>query len=253
MWQILQYNQTILPADNNRHSMKPLHIIGILGITMVLIFCAGCTSSSQPAPLQSVTATTVPTPPATIATPVPTVTPYPGTLPLNQRVTFGQADRTGTVTVYKAKVLPNYSWTDPTFNSARDQQKAGDTLLTTQYGYNTQNPAEGNVFLFVYIRLINTGTNSLGALSTGQFIVNYNGKDYSSHPVSGSHLTFADGLGSPYNYDFEHGGVTGFIMQGSANAADGFLIYEVPASFDISKAAIRVTFDAENKVAWALA
>jgi hypothetical protein len=232
--------------------MKLLHIIGILGITMVLIFCAGCTSSSQPAPLQSVTATTVPTPPATIATPVPTVTPYPGTLPLNQRVTFGQADRTGTVTVYKAKVLPNYSWTDPTFNSAREQQKAGDTLLSTQHGYNTQNPAEGNVFLFVYARLTNTGTGSLGALSTGQFIVNYNGKDYSYHPISGSHFTFANGLGSPYNYDFENGGVTGFIVPGSANAADGFLIYEVPAGIDLTKAALVVQLDADNQDAWAL-
>lgn len=233
--------------------MKPFHIIGILGITMVLIFCAGCTSSSQLAPPQPATATSAPTPPTNIATPVPTVTPYPGTLALNQVVPFGQADRTGTVTVYKAKVLPNYSWTDPTFNSPRDQQKAGDTLLSKQYGYNTQNPAEGNVYLFVYPRLTNTGTDSLGALSTGQFIVNYDGKDYASQTVSSSHLTFADGLGSPYNYDAENGGVTGFIVPGSANAADGFLIYEVPASFDIRKAAVMVTLDGGNKAAWALA
>ncbi|MGA2916919.1 hypothetical protein [Methanoregula sp.] len=232
--------------------MKPVHIIGILGLTMLLIFCAGCTSS-QLAPPQSATATTVSTPPATIATPVPTITPYPGTLALNQPVTIGKADQTGTLTVYKVKILPNYSWTDPTFNSAHDQLKAGDSLFSTQYGYNTQNPAEGNVFLFVYARLTNTGTTSLGALSTGQFIVNYDGKDYAYHPISGSHFTFANGLGSPYNYDFENGGVTGFIVQGSANAADGFLIYEVPASFDIRKAAVVVTLDAENKTAWALA
>ena len=232
--------------------MKPVHILGILGITLVLIFCAGCTSSSQPAPPQSAIPTTVSTPPATIATPVPTVSPYPGTLALNQMVTFGKAGRTGTITVYKVKILPNYSWTDPTFNSAREQLKAGDTLLSTQYGYNTQNPAEGNVFLFVYARLTNTGTTSLGALSTGQIIVNYDGKDYAYSPVSGSHFTFASGLGSPYDYDFGRGGVTGFVMPGDANAADGFLIYEVPASIDIRKAAVVVTLDPENKAAWAL-
>lgn len=233
--------------------MKPFHIIGILGIIMVLIFSAGCTSSSQPATPQSATATTVSTPLTTIPTLIPTVTPYPGTLALNQPVTIGKADQTGILTVYNAKILPNYSWTDPTFNSARAQQKAGDTLLSKQYGYNTQDPAEGNVFLFVYARLTNTGTSSLGALSTGQLIVNYDGKDYAYHPISDSHFTFANGLGSPYNYDFDNGGVTGFIVPGSANAAEGFLIYEVPASIDIRKAAVVATLDAGDKAAWALA
>ena len=232
--------------------MKPIPLIGILCIAIALIFCAGCTSPQQ-APPQTAIVTPVPTPAATIATPVPTATPWPGTLALNQPVTFGKADQTGTVTVYKAKVLPNYSWTDPSFNSAHDQLKAGDTLLSTQYGYNTQNPAEGNVFLFAYARLTNTGTKSLGALSTGQFIVNYEGKDYAYSPIRGAHMTFGTGLGSPYNYDSDNGGVTGFVVPGDANAAEGFLIYEVPASFDIRKAAIVVTLDANNKAAWALA
>ncbi|MDO9550378.1 MAG: hypothetical protein Q7J03_05335 [Methanoregula sp.] len=233
--------------------MKTVHIIGILGITLVLLFCVGCTSSSQVAPPQSTITTTVSTPQATIPTPVPTATPYPGTLALNQPVTIGKADQTGILTVYNAQILPNYSWTDPTFNSARAQQKAGDTLFSTQYGYNTQDPAEGNVFLFVYARLTNTGTTSLGALSTGQFVVNYDGKYYTYHPISDPHFTFANGLGSPYNYDSENGGVIGFVVPGSANAASGFLIYEVPASFDIRKAAVVVTLDADNKAAWALA
>lgn len=233
--------------------MKPVHILGILGITMVLIFCAGCTSSPQISSPQSAITTTVSTPPATIVTPVPAATAYPGTLALNQPVTIGKADQTGILTVYNAKILPNYSWTDPTFNSPHEQAKAGDTLFTTQQGYNTQNPAQGNVFLLVYAKLTNTGTKSLGALSTGQFVVNYDGKDYAYNPISGSHLTFATGLGSPYNYDSANGGVIGFVAPGSANAADGFLVYEVPASFDIRKAAVVVTLEAENRTAWALA
>ena len=102
--------------------MKPVHIIGILCFTLALIFCAGCTGPQQ-APLQTVPATSVPTGVPTVATPVPTATPYPGTLALNQAATFGKADQTGTATVYKAKVLPNYSWTDPSFNSAHDQSE----------------------------------------------------------------------------------------------------------------------------------
>ena len=231
--------------------MKPVHIIGILSITMVLIFCTGCTSPSQSAAPSSVITTTVSTPAPTIATPVPTVSPYPGTLALNQPVTIGKADQTGTLTVYNAMILPNYSWTDPTLNSAHEQKQAGDTLFTTQHGYLTRQPAEGNAFLFVYARLTNTGTTSLGALSTGQFIVNYDGKDYSYNPISGSRLTFANGLGSPYNYDFPNGGVTGFVSPGSANTADGFLIYEVPASFDVKKAAVVVQLGEGNQAAWA--
>ncbi len=231
--------------------MKPVPIIGILGIALVLIFCAGCTSPSQPSP--SVTATPVVTPSPTIATPVPTATLYSGALALNQPVTFGKADQTGTLTVYGARILPNYSWTDPTFNSAAEQRKAGDTLYSTQHGFNTQNPREGNVFLFVYARLTNTGTQSLGALSTGQFVVNYDGKDYAYNPISGSRLTFANGLGSPYNYDSQNGGVIGFVAPGSANAAEGFLIYEVPASIDLRKAAAVVKLDAGNQAAWSLA
>jgi hypothetical protein len=232
--------------------MKRVHIIGILAITLALIFFAGCTSS-QPAPQPYTAPTTVSTPPPTVATPVPTATPYPGALPFNQPVTFGKADQTGTLTVYNARIQPNYSWTDPTFNSVREQEKAGDTLFTTQHGYNTQKPAEGNAFLFVYARLTNTGTQSLGALSTGQFVVNSEGKDYAYTPISGSRLTFANGLGSPYNYDFQNGGVTGFVMPGSANAAEGFLIYEVPASFDLRKAAVVVKLDSGNQAVWALA
>ena len=228
--------------------MKPFPGIGILGIILVLIFCAGCTSPSQPAPQQPA----APTQPAATATPVPTVSPYPGTLALNQPVTIGKAGQTGILTVYGARILPNYSWTDPTFNSAREQMKAGDTLFTTQYGYITEKPAEGNVFLFVYARLTNTGTTSLGALSTGQIVVNYEGMDYSHHPITGSRLTFENGLGSPYNYDSENGGVTGFVAPGSANTAEGFLVYEVPASIDIGKAAAVVTLDDGNKTAWAL-
>jgi hypothetical protein len=231
--------------------MKPLHIIGILCIILACIFAAGCTSS-QPAPQQTATATPVPTPSPTIATPVPTPTPYPGTLALNKVVSFGKEDRTGTATVYKAKVLPNYSWTDPSFNSAHDQLKAGDTLYSTQHGYNTQKPAEGNVYLFAYVRVINTGTKSIGAMSTGQFLLNYEGNNYSPVPISGAHITFENSLGSPYNYDTEKGGVMGFIMPGGANAADGFLIYEVPASFDIRKAALAVTLDQDTQAAWAL-
>lgn len=231
--------------------MKAVPIIGIIFITIALIFCAGCTGS-QPAPPQSASATPLPATP-TIATPVPTATPYPGTLALNQPAVFGTADRTGTATAYKVKILPNYSWSDPSFNSAHDQLKAGDTLLSTQYGYNTQEPSAGNRFLFVYVRVTNTGTKGLVAPSGGQFILNYDGKDYSFSPIHGSQITIGNSLGTQYNYEFETGETSGFIMPGDSNAADGFLIYDVPAALDLNKATLVVTLDTDHRAAWALA
>jgi hypothetical protein len=238
------------PPDHNRLTMKAIHVFGILFITTALILCAGC-ASSQPAP-----ATPAPTPlpaTATIATPVPTATPYPGALALNQLASFGKADRTGTATVYRAEILPNYTWTDPTFNSPHDQPMAGDTAFSTQYGYKTQTPAAGNVFLVAFVQLNDTGTAGLVAPSPGQFIVNYEGNDYLFSSIHGAQITMGNGLGSQYDYDYNTGNVTGFIQPGDSNAAKGFLIYEVPASIDLSKATLVASLDADNRAAWALA
>jgi len=231
--------------------MKTVHIIGVLALICALILCAGCTGS-QRAPVQATAATPVPTVIATIATPVPTPTPYPGTLALNQLATFGKGDRTGTATVYGVRILSNYTWSDPSFNSAHDQLKAGDTLYSTQYGYKTEEPAPGNVFVFVYVRVTDTGTKGLVAPSGNQFLLNYHGKDYTFSPIEGSRITIGDKRGAQYNYEYITGGNVGYILPGTSNANEGFLAYDVPASIDLSKAAIVGTLDVDHQAAWAL-
>ena len=224
--------------------------LGIFVIIIALIFCAGCTSS-QPAP---VPATPAPAPlpvTATIATPVPTVTPWPGALSLNQLATFGKADRTGTATVYKAVVWPNYNWTSPSLNSPHSQMQAG-TPLGIQKGYNTQEPSAGNAFLIVYVRITDTGTTGIVAPSPTQFTVNYDGKDYSYSSVAGSDVTVRNIFVPQYDYVIGTGGEAGYILPGDSNAADGFLIYEVPATIDLTRAALVITLDADNRAAWTL-
>ena len=240
----------IFPSNNNRHSMKPIHILGILVIAIALVFCAGCTNS-QSVPPQSAPVTPVPTMTATIATPVPKATPYPNALAMNQLATFGKTDRTGTATVYKVNLVPDYSYSDPTFNSPHVQPQAGDAL-GIQKGYNTQEPAAGNAFLFVYVRLANTGTKGLVAPSPGQFIMSYDGKSYSYSSVLDSTITLANIRVPQYDYTIGRGGVSGNINPGDSNAVDGFLIYEVPASIDLTKTALVVQLDADNQAAWAL-
>lgn len=227
--------------------MKPAHAISLFCIIAMLIAFTGCASTAPqtPAPAPLVVTTT--------ATPVPEPTAYPGALTMNTEAPFGIAGKNGTATVYKAEVRSTYGWSSPSFNSPRDQQKAGESLFVTQQGYNTEKPEDGNTFLFVYVRLANTGSERMVAPSPNQFIVHYNGVTYPYRSVGGSDVTVSTVRVNQYDYQIGSGGVAGFIMPGPSNAADGFLIYEVPATIDLSKAAMVITLDPEHQSAWKLA
>ena len=233
--------------------MKPFYIFGILFVAISLIFCAGCTNS-QSAPPQTASDTLAPTQPpvtSTIATPVPTATPFPNALSMNQQAIFGKTDRTGTATVYKVNLVPDYSYSDPTFNSAHEQPQAGDAL-STQNGFNTKKPAAGNAYLFVYIRVVDTGVKALLAPSPEQFVVNYDGNYYSYSSIVSSKVSLSNIRVPQYDYVIGPGGAAGFINPGDSNAADGYLIYEVPASIDLTRASLVAQLDSENRDAWAL-
>jgi hypothetical protein len=212
----------------------------------MFLVISGCTGTAPqaPAPAPIVTTTT---------TPVPEATLYPGALALNTEVPFGIAGRNGTATVYKAEIRSTYQWASPSFNSPRDQEKAGDSLFATQKGYNTEKPKDGNTFLFVYVRLANTGTENIVVPSPHQFIVHADGKTYAYSPVTGSDVTVSSVRVGQYDYQIGRGGVAGSLQPGASNAADGFLIYEVPAAIDLTKTALVITLDPEHTSAWKLA
>ena len=226
--------------------MKRVHTIGLFCIVAVLIAFTGCTSTAPPA------ATPAPVVVTTTVIPAPEPTLYPGTLALNQEAPFGIAGKNGTATVYKAETRSTYSWASPSYNSPHEQQEAGDSLYTTQKGYNTEKSKNGNTFLFVYVRLANTGSERIVAPSPNQFIVNYNGMTYPYSSVRGSDVTVSTVRVTQYDYQIGKGGVAGFIMPGASNAADGFLIYEVPATIDLTKAAMIIALDSEHQSAWKL-
>lgn len=227
--------------------MKPVHAISLFCIVAVLIAFAGCMSSAPQTPTPAPVAVTK------TATPVPEATLYPGALALNAEVPFGIAGRNGTATVYKAELRSTYQWASPSFNSARDQEKAGESLFATQQGYNTEKPKDGNTFLFVYVRLANTGAENIVVPSPHQFIVHSDGMTYSYSSVAGSDVTVSSVRVNQYDYQIGRGGVAGSLQPGASNAADGFLIYEVPATIDLSKAAMVITLDPEHTSAWKLA
>lgn len=226
--------------------MKPSHVFGLFCVIAVVLVICGCTGTAPQAPTPAPLITTS-------ATPVPEATLYPGALALNTEVPFGIAGRNGTATVYKAELRSTYQWSSPSFNSPRDQEKAGDSLFATQKGYNTEKPKDGNTFLFVYVRLANTGTENIVVPSPHQFIVHADGKTYAYSPVMGSDVTVSSVRVGQYDYQIGRGGVAGSLQPGASNAADGFLIYEVPAAIDLSKAAMVITLDPEHTSAWKLA
>lgn len=224
--------------------MKQVHAIGIACIVVALILLGGCTSTTPPAP--------TPVPVTTTVTMAPEPTLWPGALPLNQEVPFGIAGKNGTATVYKAEVRSSYAWSSPSYNSPREQQQAGESPFGTQAGYNTEKPKDGNTFLFVYVRLLNTGTERMVAPSPNQFVVHYNGMTYPYSSVRGSDVTVSVVRVPQYDYQIGSGGVSGSLMPGAGSAADGFLIYEVPATIDLAKATMVVTLDPGHTSAWRL-
>jgi hypothetical protein len=226
--------------------MKPVHAIGLFCIVVLLITATGCTSTSPP------TATPSPAVLTTTASPAPGPTPYPGALALNQEAPFGIGGMNGTATVYKAETRSTYDWASPSYNSPHEQQQTGESLFATQHGYNTEKPKDGNTFLFVYVRLTDTGSDRMVAPSPNQFILNYNGNTYPYSSVRGSDVTINSVRVGQYDYQIGSGGTAGFIRPGTSNAADGYLIYEVPASIDLSKAALVVTLDSGHQSAWKL-
>jgi hypothetical protein len=226
--------------------MKPVSsffLFCIVAAFLVISGCAGTQPGTTPAPVVV----------TTTAMPVLVPTLYPGALALNTEVPFGIAGRNGTATVYKAELRSTYQWASPSFNSPRDQEKAGDSLFATQKGYNTEKPKDGNTFLFVYVRLANTGAESIVVPSPHQFIVHADGNTYAYSPVMGSDVTVSSVRVGQYDYQIGRGGVAGSLQPGASNAADGFLIYEVPAAIDLSKAAMVITIDPEHTSAWKLA
>jgi hypothetical protein len=225
--------------------MKPVHAIGLFCIIGVLIAFAGCTTTAPK------TTTPLPIVVTTTAIPVPEPTPYPGALALKQEVPFGIAGKNGTATVYKAEIRATYDWSSPSFNSPHEQVEAGGAK-GNQTPYKRETPKDGNRFLFVYVRLTNTGSERMGAPSPNQFVVNYDGKTYTYSSVQGSDVTVSVVRVPQYDYLIGRGGEAGSILPGGGNAADGFLIYEIPETIDLTKAYLIITLDQEHQSVWKL-
>jgi hypothetical protein len=229
--------------------MKRTAAPAILAVLVLLVVFCGCTGT-PPAPQPIVTATQITLSP----TPAPTLVPdpYPNASAPNVPVPFGSGKKTGEMTVYGYTIKPNYSWVDPSWNSPREQV-ASSKPLETQKGYNTKKPLDGNTFLFVFVNVASTGTESVWAPSPKQIVVVSEGKTYEYSSLA-SAQTIVDGEpGKEYDFQIGTGGTGGYIQPGKSNTVKGFLIYEVPASLSPAKTYVIATPDSQTQGVWKLA
>jgi hypothetical protein len=227
--------------------MKIRYAISFFGVLVLVLLFSGCTSTSPP--VQS--PTSVPTTAVVILSPTPTAVPFPNALALNEYASFGSGDEQGKATVYRYEIKPNYNWTSPSWNSL-SQQAAASPPLELQRGYTTEKPGEGNTFLFAYVRVTNTGKNAVYAPSAKQFVVNSNGIIYNYSPVQSSDVTIDNVPGTQYDYQIGRGGTVGYVQPGESNSADGYLIYEIPATFSPATTYVVSNLDYQNQAAWKL-
>jgi hypothetical protein len=170
---------------------------------------------------------------------------------MGQYATFGTEGRQAKATIYKAEIRPNYNWTAPTFNSP-GSQSAASRPNEVQHGYNTQKPKEGNTFLFIYVSMVNTGTAAIYAPSASQFVISANGTTYNYNSVQSADVVIDTVPGTQYDYQIGRGGLVGYIQPGESNKADGYLIYEVPATISLKDAYVLVNLDYQNRAVWRL-
>jgi hypothetical protein len=231
--------------------MKSIYSIAVIGVLFFVLLFSGCTSTSPPVSAQ----TSVPTTAVVILSPTPTATPtavpFPNALVLNEYATFGSGNERGKVTVYRYEVKPNYNWTSPSWNSPREQA-ATSLPNELQRGYNTEKPKDGDTFLFLYVRVQNTGNNAVYAPSAKQFVVFSDGKTYNYSSVHSSDVVIDKVTGTQYDYQIGRGGTVGYLQPGESNKADGYLIYEIPATFSPETTYVVSNLDYQNKAVWKL-
>ncbi len=234
--------------------MKFFSTVATIGLLVIILFCSGCINTSPQAPLQ----TTVPSPSTTtpspvLSTPVPAPAPavYPDALPLGRYATFGSGSETGEATVYSYEIRPDYTWTSPSFNNPREQA-ASSPPNEVQRGYNLEKPGEGDTFLFIYVRVNDTGSSAVYAPSASQFVVYNKGILYNYTSVHGSDVVIDTVPGTQYDYQIGRGGAVGYIQPGDSNKAEGYLMYKVPAAINPPDTYVVVNLDYRNQAVWRL-
>ena len=229
--------------------MKPVHLLATACTLILLLFSCGCTGGQKVSEATPAPATLLP---ATAVTPVVTENPYPNASALKVKIPFGTREMTGTAAVTKYYIRPEYSWTSPSWRSAREQA-AYAPGNEPQTGFNTEKPAAGNTFLFVFYKFSADGSQPVYVPSPNQFVVSAGGTTYQYRPVSDSGVVIEGITGTQYDYLVGKGGTGGYVQPGASNDVEGYLIYEIPSDLSPDQIYVVANLDYQNRGEWRLA
>jgi len=250
--------------------------MGILLFGIVLLFSAGCVEEAQVPGPDSQTATIQATSPyrqtpimipATNPTqqlPAYNTTASPATalaepisfqpLKLNQAFLFGDHTR------WNSEIAVNRIWINDTYRWYNPEDLRYDTRVA---------PA-GKKYLFIFLSVINHGTERAPLPPQGTIYVVWENaviSPFSLHPlpmknmdsvpriariaeIEYFHKIYSSELVEDYGYS--HGQKLGYIIPGESNAVEGYIIYEVPVSMIPEKTYVTVTLPDQSEAAWVL-
>jgi hypothetical protein len=236
----------------------------IFGCLILLVSVAGC-AGTEPAPV----ATPLPTPVIPATTPVPPPEPmpvpvtaqviassqYPDALALKEMFPFGIDTKwKSEVTVYRIWINDTYRWFNPADNA-----------------YETRVAPPDKKYLFIFVTIVDRGTERTVIPSQNNIYVEYNGAIISPDPAHAlptqnpdssprvirvAEIEFLKKLlgNSEYveDYGYSHGLKLGFINPGESNAVDGYIIYEVPEELTPENAYVRIVIPGTTAAIWKL-
>ena len=256
-------------TGKSRRAGIPVHGTGtraalpvILGMIVVLLIAtAGCTGTNSPAPPTTLPpATTVPSPAVQTTTappaPTPAPDPYPQALSLGQSFPFGNGSVASKATVYRYWMNETYHWLD---NFDRHYYTSPDP------------PEPGYKYLFIFVRMENTGTTRVWYPPGENIAVHFDGKTYLPDPAHHLPDKATDEKDAPIlirevqffqkqdhseyveDFGYSHGTNPDFLYPGASNALDGYIIYQVPDSLTADTAYVDIPFNGQDRGVWKLA
>ena len=212
----------------------------------------------MPSPVVPVITTTLPTPQVTIEAPAP-VTPaldarYPDALKLKSIFTFGNDTKwTSEAAVTRIWINDTYRWYNP-----------------VESQYDTRVAPAGKKYLFIFISMVNRGTERAPLPPQGNiYVISGDAliSAYSLHPlpkqnvdstpriariaeIEYSRKVYSSEMVEDYGYS--HGQKLAYINPGESNAVEGYIIYEVPASMTPEKTYVTIVLPDKSQAVWVL-
>jgi hypothetical protein len=227
----------------------------VLPRTGLMTAGSGFSLFPTPTPVPTtVPVTTIPLTEEPTTAPTPTPEPFPDAYSLKEWFQYNEGKYASKATVYRYWINDTYQWHNDLSNQ-----------------YFTQKPKAGNKYLFVYVDIVNTGTDAYPYPKSNRIYVHYDGNVYTvdtSHyipdkavnekatPIEVGEIEHqSDLFNSEFveDYGYSHGTTSDFIYPGQSNAIDGYLIYEVPASLTADTTHVEIVFDGEDRAVWKLA